>query len=262
MKNKFQLPRLNYIAFELIKIPIAEYIAQDYAPIVEETVFLAVLPEQMNYSLTSRDAVQQTNNNVFVNQFALAPEKVSLSGTFGDEPRYVGASYLSGYQRLKQFEQDIVRRSKQKPGEKRSLRSSNEKESDIYVYGLNFYDFTSGRFGSANINSFSVSRNARENTNFERYKLDFMIIGELISAESQDPLLMALSSLFGDNGIVDDGLTYVNDLLGTVDKTASWIGLGLDALSMAKNITLQSASFLSKKSLGSAQGYKNVLNLL
>lgn len=250
MKNKFPLPKLNYIAFELVKINVDDYLNSNYTAEAVETVFFATMPEQMSYSLQARDAIQQTNETVFVDKFQFAPERINYSGTFGDMPRMIAGSYMDGYSRLKQFEEDIIRKSKS---------GEYPLNADQFIYGLNFYDFTSGRFGAININSFTVNRNARESTVLDRYRCDFVLIGNLITVNSKDPLLSGLKNLFASGGLADQALDFMNGLLGEADPFLSYAALPFEALGTAADLVKGASGFLS--GYANSSGYANLSNL-
>lgn len=172
-------PRMEFIVFELLEIDIKKQQADsNYKPKVMKTIDLAVIPESLQYRLQSRDSVSQTEKDVYVQRFEMAPEKVTFSGTFGDDKRMVGIEWLDGWQRLQQFEQFIVRNSK--------------KSEEGKVYAVNYYDFLFQRFGAINIDSWALTANARNNTNLINYSLDFTIVGELITTTTKLPILSNL----------------------------------------------------------------------
>ena len=189
MRQKFTVPRKNYIMFELVKINKVLYRKGDLGAITQEDViYMVIYPENINYSLQSRDYIVQGSEDFFITKYTMQPEKVSINGYFGAERRLVGGTYMSGWERLSQFEETIVRKSK--------LLTSAE------MYAVNFYDFYFQRFGAVNINSWNLSGAARSNANMERYSLDFVILGDLLkttTASQKDDLLNILTSIYLPN---------------------------------------------------------------
>ncbi len=172
--------------FELIKINKVKYRKGEADALTQEDVIhFAVLPENINYSLQSRDYLVQGSQDYFITKYSLQPEKVSINGVFGNERRLVAGTYMSGWERLMQFEETIVRKSKFL--------------SEAEMYAINYYDFLFQRFGAININSWTISGSARTNTNMERYSLDFVLLGDLLKTATiskTDKLLNLLTDLY------------------------------------------------------------------
>ncbi len=176
-----QIPRISYIAFELVEVDMDALLKDKrYKANQVKAIDLAVLPEQLTYRLQSRDAITQTYSDVFVQRYEMQPERVRFSGTFGDDYRLVNNQYLDGWQRLKQFEEDIVRRKGHKNPNK--------------IYCINYYDFVFQRFGSINIDSWSLNADGRTNSNLINYTLEFTIVGEIIDVNTLDAFIKNLVS--------------------------------------------------------------------
>lgn len=254
MKQKFALPQINYLVFELVRIKVEDYLNAEYRAEQEEVIFFATKPGTFDYRLTARDAIAQTDNTVFLTKFDFQPERCSITGTFGEAPRLIAGSYMDGWSRLKQFENDIVRKSKK-------VSTPEDGDQDRYIYALNYYDFWWQRFGHINIQSFAVRGNAQENTQLPRYSCDYIIIGELIDALSKDPLLTSLKYLFGNGGIIDDALTNVNGLLADIEPYLNWAGLAYEGLEAATQLVQGAAGFLSGYDNSNRQIYSKVASL-
>lgn len=186
MRQRITVPRKPYILFELVKINKVKYRRGDADALTQEDVIhMVVMPENINYALQSRDYLVQASEDFFLTKYSMQPEKVSISGTFGAERRLAGGTYMSGWERLVQFEETIVKKSK--------LLTTAE------MYALNYYDFLYQKFGSININSWTISASARANTNFERYSLDFVLLGDLLKttdSSRSDKLLNLLTAFY------------------------------------------------------------------
>lgn len=254
MKNRVALPQLTYIVFELVRVNIDDYLAENYRAVSEETVFLAVMPEQVRYANTARDAIAQTDSNVFINRFDLAPERVSISGTFGDLPRLISGTYMDGWSRLQQFEKDIVKKSKR-------IELPTTGDDARYLYMLNYYDFWWQRFGSANIASFEVRGNAREISTLPRYSCDLMLVGDLIDVQSRDLLLLSLKELFAPGGFIADAFEKINEMLGDAAPYLQIATIPYDNLGLALQTVNQATEFIQGYSGANQKIYQNVERL-
>lgn len=224
MENNIAIPQIPYVVFELVKINVDRYISnQDYKAEQVQTVYLAVLPEQFNYRLTSRDAIRQTDSKVFVNKYGLAPERCTISGNFGQKSRLIAGTYMDGWSRLKQFEELIVRKGKE---------TEFTQDGSKYIYALNYYDFLWQRYGNINIQSFSVNGNSRVNALLPFYSCDFMIIGELIDVYSKDLLLEGLLLLFGNQSVLNNLLEGLSDIMDVASPVLTGIQAGSQAYSL------------------------------
>jgi hypothetical protein len=250
MKQTFALPKLKYIVFELVKITMNDYLQNKYRATVEETIYLAVLPQQFQYRLIARDAMTQTESRVFLNRYDYQPERCNISGHFGIEPRFVAGTVMDGWSRLAQYEKEIIRRSK---------KADFPQEGQKYIYALNYYDFWFHRFGNINIESWNLRANAKENTQLPRYSLDFLILGALIKAEGTDPMLTGLKNLAAPGGVFDEALGSVNSVLAEAESVTKWIGAGVLGLQTV-SATISSASTLisSLNNNGLSRSYSNM----
>jgi hypothetical protein len=199
---------MNYLVFELVKINTEDYLSGAYRAIQDEVVFFATMPTTFDYRLAARDAIAQTDSNVFLTRFDYSPERCSITGTFGVAPRAVPgallASGMTGWERLKEFEDSIIKKSKK-------VVIPPDGDDERYFYALNYYDFYTQKFGHINIQSFGIRSNAQENTQLHRYSCDFVIIGDLIDVQSFDPLLSILEvTLLADN-VLDNIDTKIQD---------------------------------------------------
>lgn len=253
MKQTFVLPKLKYIVFELVKIGLNDYMNNNYRATVEETIYLAVMPQQFQYRLMSRDAITQTDSRVFLNRYDYQPERCSISGYFGIEPRFVAGTIMDGFTRLSQFEKEIIRRSK---------KSEFPDTGAPYMYALNYYDFWFHRFGNINIETWNLHANAKENTQLPRYSLDFLIIGGLIKAEGTDPMLFALKNIASPGGLFDDGLASVNSVLANAEIGTKWLGAGIAGLQVVASAIGSASSFVNVIQHSNIKRYENVVTKL
>jgi len=254
MKNRLALPQLNYIVFELVRVNIDDYLAENYRAEQEEVVFFAVMPEQIRYANSARDAIAQTDSKVFVNRYDLAPERVSLSGTFGDLPRLISGTYMDGWARLQQFEKDIVKKSKR-------IELPESGDDARYLYMLNYYDFWFQRYGAANISSFEVRGNAREIATLPRYSCEFVLIGDLIEVQSKDLLLLSLKELFAPGGTIYEVFNKVNEMLGDAQPFLQIATIPFDGLELAQQLVAEASEFIQGYSGANQKIYQNVERL-
>ncbi|MDQ7818682.1 MAG: hypothetical protein RDU14_16775 [Melioribacteraceae bacterium] len=254
MKQTFSLPKLKYIVFELVKIGLDDYMNNNYRATVEETIYLAVMPQQFQYRLMSRDAITQTDSRVFLNRYDYQPERCSISGHFGIEPRFVAGTIMDGWTRLDVFEKEIIIRSKKS--------EFPDEGTPPYIYALNYYDFWFHRFGNINVETWNLHANAKENTQLPRYSLDFLIIGGLIKAEGTDPMLWGLKNLASPGGILDNGLASVNSVLAEAESYTSLIGAGVAGIQAAASLINGGIEFVQgMENSDVSRTYTNVENL-
>jgi hypothetical protein len=251
LTNKFAIPRLDYVVFELVKIDAGDYLSKTFRAEAVDTVFLTVLPESFRYSLQGRDAITQTDSEVFKNKFDFAPERCVISGSFLKLPRMISGTFMDGWSRLRQFEQLL----------KDSKKVTLPKDGTKYLYELNYYDFMWQRFGNINVNSYSVNGDSRINTSLERYSAEFIIAGPLIDVLSTDYLLEGLKLTFATGGMIDFALQSVNGLLASIAPDLQIATLGIDALTAASGLAQGAESFLSGYSTGGKQVYQQVASL-
>ena len=229
MKLYFNIPQMPYIVFELLKIKIDDYVDENYVAESVDTIYLQTFPEQYDFRLRARDAMTQTDSEVFINKYDFAPERLSFNGTFGVKDR----GMMSGYNRLKQFEKEIILRSKTA-----SLPGTGDGERFIYV--VNFYGFEFGKFGNINVSTWNTRGNARENSDLIKYSFEFDIIGKLVKTNSKDQLLIALNGLFGEDGLISDALDFVNS-----NETVQDVYQGMETMKQIATLPQQGLSFVA-----------------
>ncbi len=252
MINRLTVPQLNYIVFELVKIDLNAYLQQNYRAAQVDVEFLAVMPSSFDYRLVSRDAITQSDSSVFVNKLKFSPERCSIRGTFGYQTRLIDGSFMTGWQRLKAFQDNIVKLSKE---------SSAPNDAQRFIYAVNYYDFWWQKFGSINISTWNIRGDANQNSVLPNYSLDFIIIGDLIKAQSKDLMLAGLTSLFAPGGIVDAAISDVNGILAQADPFLSIATLPYDGLQTATNLVSDAQGFLGALSNGGQQVYQNVASV-
>ncbi len=218
MKQKFAIPRADYVVFQLVSMT-----ANSTQIEVIDTIYLALLPENFSYGLQSRDSITKTHSTTFINQVDLAPERVRISGIFGQERRLMAGTYMDGWSRLKQFEETIVRQSKQN-------------DNGTY-YSINYYDYLFQRFGTINISDWSIDGNAASNTRMIKYSLNFVITGDLVLVKEQDNMLTALQYVYSP---VDGIYKKLIDEAESLIADSPMISEGLEIL----QITMEAASAL------------------
>lgn len=234
-----ELPQLNYIIFQLVS-----FYADTPDQIKEERVVsLAVIPTMLDYTLTSRDAIYQTQN-IFTDKFPIAPVRCTLSGTTGNLPRPESLSFLDGLGRLKEME--LLFRQSHSVDDKKleanfirqqgiSLKQDENKKQKIY--GLNYYDFIFHQYFRINLQSFHFYGNARQNTKLKYYDLQFVSSGEHYGLLSQDPLLLELTAVMGMISLaVAEINDFTTDLINN-DYVKSFTYI-YDAVSIAAELAL------------------------
>jgi hypothetical protein len=240
---------MPYIVFELVQVNIDDYVSQNYVAKAMETVFLAVMPNSFDYRLAARDAITQTDRATFINKLSFTPERCSIRGNFGLMPKLIDGIYMTGWQRLQQFNQNIVRLSK---------NSSQPNDTQRFIYALNFYDFWWQKYGSINIQSFQLRGDASRNSQLPFYSLDFIIIGDLIQSQNADPLLAWLKTLQNASAAI---LDPINNLLSGLDPVLSYATLPLGILDSAMSLASDAQQYLGAITSGSNSISSNISSI-
>ena len=220
-----RLPQIPYIAFELVKVNMVHYMnKKNYKADQVALVSMKILPEQMDYELTGRDAITQTDKKIFKQGYYWGPQKVTYRGSFLNDYEETDGILLDGYGRLKRFEENIIYLGKE------------TEEAGKYMYMINFYDFYLHRFGVINTDKWHLSGNGKENTNLLRYDLSFRIIGDLMSVNIVDALIgNILTAGFGggftiSTVLLDSGITLADNIIDTIKGADSIITAGLEQI--------------------------------
>ncbi|MGE5683442.1 MAG: hypothetical protein ACM34K_21490 [Bacillota bacterium] len=261
MRNKAYLPRIPYVVFELVKIDLKEQkaLGASYEAGQIDTVYLAVMPESYSFKTRGRNSIQQTGEDVFIDKYPNAPERIGISGTFGDMPRLIGGTFLDGYTRLKQFEERIIKMKLESYVLKEEMISKDIDESKA-ILAVNYYDFLWQKFGSISLNDFDVRCNARENTQLIRYSFDFILVGELINVKADilenDPLLIGLETVLGPaaQSVIDNS---VNWLLWQAGYGTKWLG-ALDVVNVVSSLCSEIKDILGNYKAGAQKEYSNI----
>jgi hypothetical protein len=251
LRNKVLIPRVDYVVFQLARVDAKKYRSgESYRAEEVETVYLAALPSEFDYGINSRDAITQTTDKIHTHPFPIGPERCTIRGTFGYRPREMAGTYMDGWTRLKQFEEDVFKKSK----------IQEVKDNAQYFYVLNYYDFIWQRFGAINMGSYKVRGNARENTQVPQYSCDFIFTGDLISVNSKDPLLESLSAIFGEDGVLSDLTSLVNEGFEILEPYLSLADLAREAMKTSLKLSSQADQYISGYSSGSGL-YSSVAKL-
>ncbi|HEX2868743.1 MAG TPA: hypothetical protein VHO03_17005 [Ignavibacteriales bacterium] len=259
MRNKAYLPRLPYVVFELIKIDLEEQKLKgedNYKAEQIDTIYLAVMPQNYSFKKRGRNALTQTGEDVFTDRYPNSPERVSISGTFGDMPRLIGGTFLDGYTRLKQFEERIIDMKLEGYALKEEI-IQKEVEASRALLTVNYYDFMWHKFGSISLGDFDVRSNAAENTQLIRYSFDFTITGPLYKVKADlmdgDPLLQGLKTVLGP-GAQSKMDETVNSLLYLAAGGTKFLG-ALDALGFVNNLVQDIKDTVNSYTLGANKEY-------
>jgi len=156
----------------------------------EVSVFpMAVKPKILSYQYGSRSAIQQTiPDNGFIDKYGSQLTRVTMSGTFGVQPRRIGLDFQDGYTRLLNFRDDLFKISQQ------AVAIKSDGAAD-YVYAVNYYDFINDERFLVNLDQFTIDTDAVRNPIEPTYNLSFTSLGPIITeAVSSDPLLVVLNA--------------------------------------------------------------------
>ncbi len=168
----------------------------------EVAVFaMAVKPTTLRYEYGSRSVIAQTvPDQGFVDRFGSKLTRVSMTGTFGLQPRRQGIEIQDGYTRLLNFRDDVFKRLQQARPEKQDGESK-------YVYSLNYYDFIYDERFAVNLETFIPEVSARRNPYEPTYTLTFTSIGPVQTVDTKDGMLSMLLNFSFMLTKAQDGLT-------------------------------------------------------
>jgi len=248
MRNKLYLPRIPYVVFELVKIDIEKSKEEGYKAEQIDTIYLAVTPEDYNCDTQGRNAVTQTTNKIFVDRHENRYKRITISGTFGDTPRLIGGTFMDGWNRLKQFEDRVIKMKLETYYDKEKAIQDDIDKNKV-ILAVNCYDFLFQEFGVINLENFNIRSNARQNSKLIQYRFTYDIIGDLISTKETfsegDPLLYSLNTVLGPDAqkFIDDSVNYALYYASSVTK---WLGM-LDVI--------DAATYLVKSVIDMANNY-------
>lgn len=272
------LEKLNYIIFQLVRWngTIAK----------EELIFpLAVVPSMINYTYThitsTQNVIGSGEVNTYKEAYGRGATKAQISGNFGSKDRLTGILWKSGWERLVEFKELLVKLSGMIPGQRKQSifdlsKVTNPKNFilDIFkdhalkdgeVYIVNFFDFYNNEKFSINLDSFTINEDAKSSNNLPNYSMQFTEMGDIVATISSDPTLASLmlgEVLFGN--ILDKiksklDLLQINTTLDGVKKAAQYANLAFDALGVGKvgvnnalNVFLDAKAIFNGKTISTA----------
>ncbi len=178
--------KLNHLVFELVEI---EETTGLVIPV--KTIHLVVMPRQISYIYPTRTAIEQTLGGGFKDEFGLGLPRITISGYFGYMPRRVGLWLKHGWERLREFREDV-------------FKASHRTDS---LYGLNFYDYVNDEKLNVNLDQFQVQESTDRN-NLPVYNLTMTAIGDVIKSQVDDPILSSITK--AENLLDDIQATFAN----------------------------------------------------
>jgi len=258
MRNKIYIPKIPFVIFELVEVNFGEQRANqaDYRANQIDTIYMAIKPTNYQFRTQGRSGISQTDENVFVDVYPNAPEKVTLSGTFGDLPKYVAGTFMDGYSRMRQFEERVIQKKLEIEASRRAEITEKEiadriAEGKSFIV-INYYDFLWNKFGSITLNDWSLNGNASQSSRMVNYSITFTITGELVPVtssgwtfgNSDDPLLQTLNKFVGLKGqealdktfnmALYQASNHILKYLGVADLVLATAGLIGNCVDMAK----------------------------
>jgi len=243
MPDLFSIPQLNHLIFQLVLVQLGakEDQTQAISKFIElEVQELVVLPKEIHYEYPSRVAIEQTLGGGFRDEGGLGLKKVTLRGSFGHLPRWMGLRMIDGWTRLKNFREKIfklshqidLKEAKKLYGLKAPWTMLKDHKSVICV---NFYDFLNGEKFSVNLDSLVIDETTDSNR-LPLYTITLTAIGEPAVPEkilSFDP---TLSVLLKAEKLMDTGIGKLNSisdaifgdrLMKNIASGITWVSTGL-----------------------------------
>ncbi len=189
------LPQLNYILFEVIRIPINrkdDGTEELGAPEQDNVVMLDRVYTSIRYQhgvLSS--TFRGFSEEVLQDKAGLKPVRIKMTGTFGHAALRRGRKLLTGFQRFKEFRDDLFNKVN---SIKDSLIDKNLPTKKRYIYGLNFYDMIHHWWGRIDLQGFLPTSDARVSSIIPFYDIDCVGMGEIIDVNGRDMLVKLVKS--------------------------------------------------------------------
>ncbi len=236
-----RIQKVDAIVFQLLRKNLNETNDQKQDAWEEvKVVSLAVKPATMSYDFGSRSAVLQTEPSAgFVDRYGEKLPRVMMSGTFGVQPRRAGLQIKDGRTRLLEFRDEVFRRSQLA----RSLDKTTvlgrmlgaDGQDKQYVYAVNFYDFINEQFYNVNLDTLRIQTDARRNPIEPTYQIQFTCLGDQISVQTSDPLLLSYLSVYSLGSAIDSVVGTLGDMIGDsslfkLAETVVGLGEGMNDL--------------------------------
>jgi hypothetical protein len=206
--------QLNYVAFQVVK-----YNATSKKATEVHTVSLAVFPSYLSYTYPSRAAIEQTVEDKdgiggFRDEPGRGLAQVTIRGTMGYWARREGVTLKSGWQRLREFRELIVKLSHVVPGGKLSADQSLVLNAlaDDEVICLNFYDFLNDERFAVDVRSFNILETMQSNR-LPQYTITLQEVGPVVKTDGFHGLL---SGLLVADTLYGTAITQINEALGWV----------------------------------------------
>jgi hypothetical protein len=185
------LPQLNYVLFEAVKFPILtdenniEYLGP---PEQDKVLLLDRVYTAANYSYTSLSTNTKFfgEDNYLNDKGGMAPVQIRLTGTFGYEPIRRGRNIRNGFQRLKEFRDDLFKKINSVT---ESLVDKTLPTRKRYIYQCNFYDMIHHEFLRIDLKKFDPNADGRIHTKLHFYTINLEGIGPIVDVQGKDLLL-------------------------------------------------------------------------
>ena len=191
--------QLNYIVFQVVVLNTESNEAKEL-----HAVSLAVFPSSLSYTYPSRAAIEQTvEDNKGIGGFRDEPGRglttVNIRGTMGYAHRREGLTLKSGWQRLREFRELVVKLGHVVPAGNYSYdlallmvqKYGMEPFTDKDVICVNFYDFLNDEQFSVDIRSFNILESTAQNR-LPTYSINMQEVGPIVATKKNYGLLAAL----------------------------------------------------------------------
>jgi len=185
-----KLPQLNYVVFEAVKFPIT---TDDKGkerfgdPLQDKVLVLDRLYTSIKYTHASlNNNTKFFGESYLTDKGGLAPVRIQMKGTFGYYALKRGSTVRTGFERFKEFRDELFNKVQSISDSLVEKTLPNRKR---YVYGLNFYDMINHFWGEVDIKEFLSSSDASVHTKLQMYEISMLGLNKLISVASKDFLV-------------------------------------------------------------------------
>jgi hypothetical protein len=184
------LPQLNYVVFEAVKFPITttdtgkEQLGE---PLQDKVLILDRLYTSIKYTHASlNNNTKFFGESYLTDKGGLAPVRIEMKGTFGYYALKRGSTYRTGFERFKEFRDELFNKVQSISD---SLVENTLPDKKRYIYGLNFYDMINHFWGEVDLKEFLSSSDASVHTKLQMYEISMLGLNKLVSVASKDFLV-------------------------------------------------------------------------
>lgn len=190
------LPQLQYVLFEAIRFPIiiGDDGTETLGPPEQDKVLLldrVYTSANYDYQALSTNTKFFGEDNYLNDKGGMAPVQIRLTGTFGFAGIRRGRTVRNGFQRLKEFRDELFKKIN---SVKESLVDKTLPTRKRYIYQCNFYDMINHEWMRIDLKKFNPNADGRIHTKVHFYTMTLEGIGPIIDIQGKDILIKLIKA--------------------------------------------------------------------